>query len=338
MGKRQRTAPQLALGHSLSEGVGQVLSDPGEAPQDFSKLPQPRPRKRSLDSEDDRLRKRRRADLKLASEHTSGEAANQTLSKRNLRRLQRSEQQHGEDLILDWMDMDSNTSGSVGGGRGRVTKRRGNKGPSRSQSRKSASTTTNLTKETPSQQSQKANSNTDYRYYILEAAQIYIEFESPPDPIQNRIDAIIGKETAEERKKELAGFAQTLCMSFTRVLRRWSDEDDCLGLLFQTLSAMDHRARLVLARKAGMIFQLSSQVSVHVIMLTLYQNGYQASNPWFGPLWTCGVGSTTPSVTLTVAQSPMRQSVRLFPKSGNRETQLTLLPILLSRPPLQPTY
>lgn len=229
-----------------------VLSDSSEAPSDLLEQSRVRPRKRSLRSEEETSAKRRRTDPQLRSD-TFDEAASQALAEKNLRRLRRSEE-HEQGLILEWMSLQSNNSGSARGRGNKRTRQDTNRGPSRSQSRNSASTTTNLTQQSKSQRSQKTCSNATYRFTVLQRARIHIEYQPSPEAIQNQIDAIIENEIPAERKKMLAGLAQTFCDNFAQILGQAPGEDGCVELLCHALSTMGYRNRLVLARKAGKTF------------------------------------------------------------------------------------
>lgn len=206
-------------------------------------------RKRSRHS-DDRVAKRRRTDPPSVLRPTSDEATSQTLSKRNVRKLPRS-QSHGQDLILNWME--SSPSEHARGKHATETVPKTASRSSRSRSRNSASTVTDAISRTTSQRSQNTCTNARYRFDLLTNANIHVEIQLPPDHVQTQIDAIIENEIPATRKEELTRLARDFCDDFVRVLRKPAGEDDCVELLYKTLSMMDDRKRLALERKARMI-------------------------------------------------------------------------------------
>lgn len=182
-----------------------------------------------------RNRKRKRRQSDDGESVDLNEAAGQ-LSHRNVRKLSRA---HDQDLIFDWMEMESSVQ---------VKRATGTKARScRSRSPNATSTVT----ETSTSRSNTC-SNARYRFDILTQANIHIEIQPPSDHVQARIDVIIDREIPSTRQKEITRLARDFCDDFARVLRKPAGEDDCVELLYKILSIMDHRKRLALERKARM--------------------------------------------------------------------------------------
>ena len=213
-------------------------------------------RKRSRHSEDHRGAKRRRTNPSSSLlKPTSDEAVSQTLSKRNVRKISRSTS-HGQDSIFNWMESSSVSSEHARGRRATAPKTSSKS--SRSRSRNSANSVTDVTSGATSQKSQDTCSNARYRFDVLTNANLHVEILSPPESVHTQIDAIIENKILPTRKQELTRLARDFCDDFARVLRKPAGEDDCVELLYKTLSSMDYRKRLALERRARMISPTSN--------------------------------------------------------------------------------
>lgn len=159
----------------------------------------------------------------------------------------------------DWVS-DLQEDMERGRARGRLQGRRvqaGGRTASRGQSRQplsQPSSTADDARDTSTQRTQKTSCTAaNYRFTNLEHARIYVEVRRPPPEIQKQIDAILLKETTQERKGTLAKLANEFCDAFWNVLPTAAGEDDCVNILFDTLRSLCPVGKVKYPRKAGTI-------------------------------------------------------------------------------------
>ena len=223
--------------HAAEDGYSQkrlrkdspFASVPTAASQDLVGVWQTRGEKRSYDSEDKQLYKRRR-----------GSVPESQLSEENLKKLER-----------DLEKLERGTSDEMEPGvriRDRVRKR----APSRQVS------FSDLKQGTASLRSQKSSvSNSSYRYHILDQARIYVRPEPPPIDIQAHMDVIFEREIPEKRRREISGIAKKISQGFINNLRGAHREDDLVELVYEALRMMDKDETFDFPRKAGIVFPLT---------------------------------------------------------------------------------
>ena len=135
---------------------------------------------------------------------------------------------------------------------------------SRNRSRHSLSTrstATDLDLETLTQRSQKTSCTAaSYRFTDLESARIYIEVGLPPEEVQERVKAVVQSEIPPARKELLTKLAKDFCGDFLKILRGAAGEDDCIEVLYKTLSCMFPGDKCMHSRKAGMVLYLFSVI------------------------------------------------------------------------------
>lgn len=132
-------------------------------------------------------------------------------------------------------------------------------------SRQSSVADTN--QETASVRSQQSQTAANYRFITLRDARIRIQLESPPEEIQNRINAIIQRDIPHKRKQELECIAKILCSDFIDVLSGASSEDDYIARIFVALSSMDNTRKLGFKRKAGIVCPV---LLTHILLCSRY--------------------------------------------------------------------
>lgn len=211
-----------------------------------------------------RLRKRpRTSSTQLTPEHiSSGKAAigvRQALTESNLRTLDKlpaGPVQEDDNWIYACRSRVD--AGSMAASRGRAigepTQISGR--ASRSQSRRSSSrrsTATDPDREASTQRSQKTSCTAaSYRFTGLGSARIYVESGLPPQEIQDRINAVVRGEIPRGREKLLTKLAKEFCDDFLKILPGAAGEDDCVELLYKTLSSIFPVDKFMHSRKAGM--------------------------------------------------------------------------------------
>ena len=92
-----------------------------------------------------------------------------------------------------------------------------------------------------------------YRFITLGRARIYVCSSPPPKDIQDRIDAVVERETSEERKFEVTTIAQQLCADFVPVLKGARREDDSVGPIHSALSVLDKNQQCEFPMKMGIV-------------------------------------------------------------------------------------
>ncbi|KAF2812104.1 uncharacterized protein BDZ99DRAFT_568854 [Mytilinidion resinicola] len=166
-------------------------------------------------------------------------------------------------IYTEGMDAESNTSSrrrrkptqtyTEGMDAGSSASLRGSRTPtqtfgkaSRSQSQRSLSSD----QETSTQASQKTTCTAaNYRFTDLKGAGIFVE-GVPPSEIQKQIDSVVEGEISQDREKTIAHLAGQLCQDFSNILPGAAGEDDCLELLYKTLSALFPQDKIMHTRKA----------------------------------------------------------------------------------------
>jgi len=148
---------------------------------------------------------------------------------------------------------------SRGRGSRRPTQASSRTSRSRSRHSLSRSTATDLDLETSTQRSQKTSCTAaSYRFTNLESARIYIEVGLPPEEVQERVKAVAQSDIPSAKKELLTKLAKDFCGDFLKILRGAAGEDDCIEVLYKTLSCMFPGDKYMHSRKAGTIFYLFS--------------------------------------------------------------------------------
>lgn len=116
--------------------------------------------------------------------------------------------------------------------------------PSRSNKQSSSRhsmTSTEVSQDTSSSQSRFSHSTAaDYRYRLLQRAQICIHGPPPPAEVQASIDIIVKAEISKQRQTELLAISQRFHEGCARVVKAAVSKDDCMDVLRVALLAMDH--------------------------------------------------------------------------------------------------
>lgn len=101
-----------------------------------------------------------------------------------------------------------------------------------------------------------------YRWVVLDKARIYVCIKPPPEDILTRINAVVQRETAEGRNKDVATIAKQLSNEFVRLLDSARRKDDSVELIHRALSLMDWDQKLEFPRKFGIVPPLTPSAPV----------------------------------------------------------------------------
>ncbi|MCJ1395354.1 hypothetical protein MMC18_008238 [Xylographa bjoerkii] len=202
------------------------LQESSAASPNLNDSPGPRGRKRRNDSEVERPGKRLQDNRQFSSE------SSQPLTKENLATLGRLTGSNPADK------MDHTTTTLEKSGRKRIVSRQ--------------SSTADLSQVTTSAETV-VSTHARYRRVDLHKAGISVRSEPLPKDVESRINVVIQRETAAERKEEVIAIAKHLCNEFVAVLNAARREDDSVEPLHRALSSMDKNAKFEFSRKIRII-------------------------------------------------------------------------------------
>ncbi|KAA6406610.1 MAG: hypothetical protein FRX48_09542 [Lasallia pustulata] len=176
---------------------------------------------------------------------------------------------------------------------------------------------------TPSAESSKATTKgtgtyAHYRWVTLDRARVYVCSSPPPKDIQVRIDAVIERETSEERKLEVTAIAQQLCADFVPVLNGAGKEDDSVEPIYRALSVLDKNQKCEFPRKMDWAPSLKPHVALFFWRLpSPDRSNVDADEADVSPSKRIQIGTTSnsadrPQTTMALPRPPLLQ-----PQEGN---------------------